>query len=304
MYDYNKPRDYRGIAYSYFFGYLYDSMSGHCNNIITKYRNDIKEVQSPCGIIRKVSSVSTLQNDVLVYRKIVLEGVYDSTWYMVTEVKHTDISYETIAKNLITHLVGFRYNRIGAPRSKKHFPKFNSVIKKCSALVLPQISDSDDFKVEKSILEFYPITSKKADYTLVYKYIRVGRIVDMLYEQINFIFDQEYEKWRSENSTLLAIMSKPAVEIIADNTIDNNTGIPNIIRVRVPLLPRVTVDDIKNIPLASLNGYIWYHINNHSKTLHEAALMRKFFKIDRMILTNTRELEIMYSLKGDTNCTI
>lgn len=303
MYDYNKPRDYRGIAYSYFFGYLYNNMNGHHNNIITKYRDDIKEVQTPRGNIRKVSSISTHQNDVLIYRKIILEGVHDSTWYMVTEIKHADISYETIAKNLITHLIGFRY-RNSAQRSKKHFPKFNSVIKKCSALVLPQISDSDDFKVEKSILEFYPITSKKADYTLLYKYIRVGRIVDMLYEQINFIFDQEYEKWRNENNALLAIMSKPTVEIIADNTIDNNTGIPNIVRVRVPVLKRTTVDDIKAIPIGSLNGYVWYHINNHSKTLHEAASMRKFFKIDRMILTNTGELEIMYSLKGDTNCTL
>ena len=303
MYNVN-PRDIRGIAYSYFFGYLYDNMNGHYNNIIIDYRNDIKEVKTPRGNMRKISSISNHQNDVLIYRKITLEGIYDSTWYMVTEVKHAEISYETIAKNLITHLIGFRHNRSNAQCGKKHFPKFNTVVKKCSELVLPQISDSDDFKVEKSILDFDPITSKKADYTLVYKYIRVGRIINMLYDQINFIFDQEYEKWRDENSALLAIMSKPSVEIIANNTIDNNTGIPNIIRVRIPLLKRVTINDIKNVPSTSLNSYIWYHINNHSKALHEAALMRKFFKIDRMILTNTGELEIMYSLKGDTNCTI
>ena len=299
-------RDIRGVAYSYFFNYLYDNRLGINNHIITKEVSDDDAIRRmhlghSGHSIRKITNHA---NDVLTYKKIIQYGDELNKYYLVTDIKNDDVDYAKIVKNLINHLLWYRHTTKSTWFSKKHFPKYGAVMKKCCELILPQISDND-FTNEIKILDMYPLTAKNGyNYTLVYKYIRVGRIIDMCYEQLYLIFNMECKAWRETNSALLNIMSKPTLEIIADHTVDNNTEIPNIIRVRISLLWGTTIDQIKAVPLSSINSYVWYNINNHSTVLHEVALMRKFFKIDKMILTNTGDLEIMYSLKGDTNCSM
>ena len=90
------------------------------------------------------------------------------------------------------------------------------------------------------------------------------------------------------------------LNIIKSSTIDNETGIPNVIDVEIPLMSRYqSIADISYIE-KELIEYALYCISLDTKL----SKFKEYLRVDRIVLGNNCVLYIKFSIKGDDKCEI
>lgn len=209
-------------------------------------------------------------------------------YVIISAEKLLESEYKSAIKTAIEFVYVMWYESNLRSYYKYHFLRknycieYNKIINKCVELVYPDIIELKNLTM-LNILDII-----KDNQTI-------------LFDTIDNMTDDYNERYRP----LLNIMSKPNIVCSVDNTIDNATGIPNIIRVEMPMLVSVHASDITPAIISMMKKYIWHYMKmSNSKKLIAAYDMRKFFKIDSMFLTNDKTLCILLSLKSDNNCNV